>query len=231
MPSPRAQRCQIAGVGGVDVPQRADIVGDEHLFCKAADKAFHAGGELVDARCAETQLIGHIFVAHDGAGDELREQRHECAEADIVPLHVRIPAVDVDGIAHRLESVERDAYRQRQPQRRDVDEGQGAERGDDEVIVLEKAQQAEVDDDIDNEHDLCALHVAGRFVFADEQAIHIVHGDGEHHQQDIDGLSPAVKDQVCHEEHRVPPLDRGDIVHCQHDRQVYEHEKDAGKDH
>jgi len=53
----------------------------------------------------------------------------------------------------------------------------------------------------------------------------VVDGDGGEHDKDIDGLSPAVKDEVEEEQHGVAELQRGDIIHRQHDGEVEEQEK------
>lgn len=50
--------------------------------------------------------------ALDGPGDELREIRDEQGDVEEVLLRGHPPAVDVDGVAHRLEGVERDTDRQ-----------------------------------------------------------------------------------------------------------------------
>ena len=104
---PTADKGQIAAGGGIHVPELAYGVGYQYLLADTYHKALDAGGELIYAAGAEAELVGNILVADDGTRDELREQRDECAEADIVLLHVGVAAIDVYGVAHRLEGIER----------------------------------------------------------------------------------------------------------------------------
>ena len=88
--------------------------------------------------------------AHDRAGHEVRKEADEEREVAEVFGGLDGAAVDVDGVAHRLERVEADAGGQEdvQERRRRVGEAErGEERvgaADEEVAVLEEAEQAEV---------------------------------------------------------------------------------------
>ena len=218
------------GDGGVVVPELAEAVCDEHLLRHADHEALDAGGELVNAAGTEVELVRNVLVAHDGARDELREERDKGAEADIVALHVRVAAVDVYRVGHRLEGIERDAYRQGDAQRLDVDKRQEAKRLGDEVVVLEKAEQGQVDDHVDDEDGL-GLLLLREPPAAYEQAVDVVYRDGKQHEDDENRLAPAVKNEVCDEEYGIAPSDRGDVIQKQHHGQIYEHEQYAGKDH
>ena len=55
------------------------------------------------------QLRRDLPVAHDGASDELREQRDVAGEVDEVAGGADVTPPDVDGVAHHLEDVEADA--------------------------------------------------------------------------------------------------------------------------
>src|SRR5205823_5755309 len=55
------------------------------------------------------KLRQEIARALDRPGDELREEGDESEEADKVALRLDVAPVGVDGVAHRLERVERDA--------------------------------------------------------------------------------------------------------------------------
>ena len=52
------------------------------------------------------------------AGDEVREERDEHGDVEQAAARAQLAAIDVDGVAHRLERVERDADRQEDAQRR-----------------------------------------------------------------------------------------------------------------
>ena len=58
------------------------------------------------------QLVRHVAVFHDRAGDQLREHNHVSAEIDNVALSLHIPAVDIDRVGKGLEGIETDAQRQ-----------------------------------------------------------------------------------------------------------------------
>ena len=85
---PAPHEGQIAAARRVNVPQCADVIGNQHLFADAYHEALHAGGKLVHAVGAEIKLVGNVLVPHDRARDKLREQGDEGAEADIVFLHM-----------------------------------------------------------------------------------------------------------------------------------------------
>ena len=96
---------------------------------------------------------------HDGPGDQVRE---EADEEEIIEVPIRrrdLLAVDVDGVAHRLEGEERDAEGQHEAQvrRLHVEAGGGEElreRVDGEVPVLEEREDAQVVDERDEEQRL-----------------------------------------------------------------------------
>ena len=56
------------------------------------------------------QLDGDGVVAHDRPGDQLGEQGHEAGKIGESASRSSSSAIDIDGIAHGLECVERDAY-------------------------------------------------------------------------------------------------------------------------
>ena len=223
MPSQEPRKVSLPGPhSGVVVPELAEAVGYEHLLSHTHHEALYAGGELVDAAGPEAQLVGHVLVAHDGTGDELRKERDESTEADIVALYVRIAAVDVDGVAHGLEGVEGDADGQGYAQGLDVQEGQQAQRLCDEVVILEKAEQGKIYHNVQNEDSL-GLFLLRQPPAAYQHTINIVYGDGKQHEDDENRLAPAVKHQVCNKKYWVAPPDRGDVIQRQHHGQVYEH--------
>ena len=71
------------------------------------------------SRSVSGELLVDLVVAHDRAGDELREHRDVGRELHRALLRVPAVAVDVDDVADVVEGEERDADRQRQLHRRD----------------------------------------------------------------------------------------------------------------
>jgi len=98
----------------------------------------------------------------DRARDELREERHEGEEGHDVAGRPQLPAVDIEGVAERLESVEADADREDDLQAAHVGPHpehaqQVGGRVHEEAVVLEDREDAEVAYDADREEDLaCA---------------------------------------------------------------------------
>ena len=75
---------------------------------------------LMTCRCGSPharQLRQELDGAHDRAGDQLREERDEQQERAEVGERRDPPAIDVDGVAHRLERVEADPDRARRRRR------------------------------------------------------------------------------------------------------------------
>ena len=91
-------------------------VGEQDLLGHPEREERHAAREDVHG-VRRPELFGQSGVAQDRPGHQVREERDEAEEVDRVPQRPRVPAVDVDAVAHRLERVERDADRQRDVQR------------------------------------------------------------------------------------------------------------------
>ena len=89
-------------------------------------------------------LVGHIVVNDNGAGDELGEER------DVQQQLARIPgapfrvAVHIDDVTHPLEGVKGDADGQHNAGEGQFRSGQAVKGGDDEVHILEHAQKGEI---------------------------------------------------------------------------------------
>lgn len=95
---------------------------------------------------------GSRFVARSmGPGHQLRKERDEGEESDDVACRGELFAVNVDRVAQGLERVERDADRQDDPQQETVvvgDAEQFGERCREEVVILEDAEDREVQQDV-----------------------------------------------------------------------------------
>ena len=112
--------------------------------------------------CSRVMRRGRIDLrqqargAQDRSGDEVREEGDEHREVEEVARRRDLAAVHVDDVAHRHERVERDADRQQDAQREDVD--LPPERGEhvvqvvgEEVEVLEEPEQRQVEPEADDE--------------------------------------------------------------------------------
>ena len=155
---PAARQAEAGVVQPEVVHVGGEQVGEEQLLG-------HAHGEEVEAGAGQTrgeprlqpdELLVDVGVAHDGAGDEVREHRDEGGVVHVVLRRPHRAAVDVDGIRHRVERVERDADRQHDAQH--GQRGRAAEEAGDAVQlvheepgVLEVAQERQVHTDGDGE--------------------------------------------------------------------------------
>ena len=222
---PRSGKAQLRS-GGIDIPERADVVGEQYLFPETDGKPLHAGGKLFGTETPRAKLGGHVLIPDDRPGDQLREERDKCAEADKVFLFLGVAAVNVDRIGHRLERVEGNADRQREPERGDAYAGNAAERRGEQIEVFEENEQREVDNGIDRQNGP-RFFIVGQPIAGDEESGSIVQRDGEYHQQDVHRLAPAVKHEIYDKKPEIPIPRRHDIIYHQHDRQINKQEKNA----
>ena len=120
-----------------------------------------------------------------------------------------------------------------QAQTQGLQKAQGGEHspeiGDDKVIVLEKDQKSQVDD-----------HRAGHYfpaepvvfpVAGNEQAMAVIHQNGEDHDEHINGLAPAVEDQVENQKGQVPPSAGGYVIDAQRQGQIEKQKEYAAENH
>ena len=100
------------------VRDHADVVGDHELLEEAPHDQHRrvARGRRREPPLA-LELRQQVGGPHDRAGHQVRKERDEGRDVDKPRPGRRVPAIDVDGVAHRLEGVERDADRQRHAQR------------------------------------------------------------------------------------------------------------------
>ena len=200
------------GEGQNGIPQLADVVGQQDLFRQAHHEDLHAGGKLLGGVGAVVDLVAQIFVFDDGTGDELGEECDEGAEVDEAALHLGVVPVHVDGVAHGLEGVEGDADGQAQAQLRHEGKTDGLEAAGNEVPVLEKEQQSQIEDDRRGHRPPGPPVVAPALVLLHQHSVGVVDADGEEHDKDIDRLSPGVEHQVDQQQQQVPPFQRRNIV-------------------
>jgi hypothetical protein len=128
----------------------------------------------------------------------LREQCNIGCKISEIPCGSDIPAIDIKGVAHALESVKRDANGQ--DDLRDVKRKTGKLPSQDfrKVIehlhekgeILEIGQQPHIHENGDGQHPFFAS--AGK-VFPQEDSGKKIHCGGKEHQQGIFGFPPPVK--------------------------------------
>ena len=183
------------------------VVRDDHLLEQAAadqpdgpDRVHRLGVP------AATQLRDELRDADDRSGDQVREEGQVDREVERGD-RLLLTAVDVDDVGDGAEQEERDADRER-----DLDEqGRGRqperaqqrdERVDEESVVLEEAEQREVEGDPDD-HPGASCPVAARTVHARRE--HVV-ADRAGEQQEHEPPVPPAVEQVRGAEHEPAPL-------------------------
>ena len=96
---------------GADFPQK---VGKQYFLSQAHQESGHA--LLKVSPPALFQLLRHIRIPDNRAGNELREHGHVAGKVNGIFLHLGLSPVHVHRIAENLEGVKADANRQRQLQ-------------------------------------------------------------------------------------------------------------------
>ena len=102
---------QYRGLGGaaVQLHQLTQLVGNEYLFGKADDEPAHAQTGLFHRMGTVLQLTGHVGIANDGAGDQLREHGHISTKVHDILLGLHAATVHINGVAEDLEGIKADA--------------------------------------------------------------------------------------------------------------------------
>ena len=149
MPSSYRQRRE-GGALKNHVRQRREVVG-QHDFLEHAPE--HEPEALFEHVAGDAPRLAELRQQMrrplDRAGDQLGEEGDEGQEMNDSSAWRELSAVDVDGIAHRLEGVERDAHRQDDVQRAQLERHvqirqQVRQRLDEEIVVLEEAEDGQV---------------------------------------------------------------------------------------
>lgn len=125
--------------------------------------------------------------------------------------------VDVDGVAHRLEGVERNTDRERKLQQLNRCAEKTVYRCKDKIGVFEKTEQSEIDRHRHNERDFGLFRPVMLFGGA---AAAVVEDGRKNHQSHVYRLSPRIKQQAEHKQHKIFPLMRREIVDNQHRREI-----------
>ena len=183
------------------VHQPGQGVGEDRFLGKAQHEAPYALAEIVRSLRAARDLLRHGLIPHDGAGDELREERDVQAHVHQVLLGPAPAPVHVDHVAHGLEGEKRYADGQRDLRVRDVRPEKGVHVPDGEIRVFEHPQHAHVERDAQDEQRLFAPGPGGAFVDAEGQKP--VHHNAAHHHQHELRFAPGIEQQAHHRENGV----------------------------
>ena len=150
-------------------------------------------------RARPPELRQQVRRSFNRAGDELRKETDEGEKLDDIAGRFQLSTIDIYGIAERLEGVETDAdgedYLEQQSFRLSAEEH--VRKGcDEEIIILENAQNKQVEDNVD---DIDRLGFSGRLaVFVNEKTCKETAGRSECDQEKKPPVPPAIKDVGYH---------------------------------
>ncbi len=129
------------------------------------------------------ELRDHVASTLDRAGEHLWKEAHESEERDRVIGRPQLFAVHIDRVAQALERIETDTHRKHQakglqPERQAKEGERIVETRDEEIVVLEETQQAEVGHQADRQQAL-ATSIGSGFLHAHGHEVIGARGEDE----------------------------------------------------
>src|SRR5690554_4113992 len=153
----RTQKQHTARVVGRSVEKHIGklgcVVGNHHLFKQAPKNLSQAIYRLAVLESAPgIKLWQQIAGSLNGACHQLRKKAHEGSKGNKVTRRFQLPLVHINGIAQSLKGIKADAHRQNNVQGVGTDVSAKKRKGLNEVgqkkvVVLKKAQEAQVNPD------------------------------------------------------------------------------------
>ena len=232
--NPRAAHGQVRPIQSEQrIHQQTQVVCQYRLFAEAHQEAVHARHEIRPVFHAPFNFVRYCLIAHDRAGDQLREERHIQANVEEALLHLAVAAIDVDDIAHRLEGKERyaDGQRDFRHGERQIEPRPNVAQQPAQVFIC--AQQPKIQHHRQHQRELGVPAVFPLFLAVNPQRQQPVHCNGRHHNRHKLRLSPGIEAQRGYgEEHiaRLAPFFQNRVAR-QHkgEKEIQEHI--AGKYH
>ena len=192
------------------------MIGQQDLLRQPEHEPPRAVGCIRHAVHPGAELRGHIRIADDRPGDQLREHRDIGREIDKTPLRGDIAAVDIDEIAHDLERVKADPDRERHAQQRYGKARQRVKVRKEKVRVFEIRERREAQNHGRRE---ARLRRRPAPELPDQQTKRIPLHDRRQHHEQIPRLAPAVEDEARQQQNRVFQPPRREKIDEQHTRQ------------
>ena len=194
--APRVEAAPRCRIGEHRVGDDRAMVGHEQFLAQADEEHGSAGAEAVRGGAdVAVELRQKNRGAHDRPGDEVGKERDEHRVLD-ERVHARNDAaIDIDGVAHRLEGVKADAGGKEDAQQRQLMSGEvqhAVEVAEEEVGVFEVGQQPEVRDHADRHPGLARALDVG-----DADALRAIEVDaGDEQQQNHVAVVPGRVEQA-----------------------------------
>ena len=184
------------------------VVGYDHFFEQSPQNLAHSIDTLFIYKSARlSELRQQVRRPLDRARNELREETDESEEPDDIAGRFQLSTIDVNGIAERLEGVETDAdgedYLEQQPFCLPAEEHVRKGR-DEEIIILENAQDKQVEDDIDRIDRLGFSRCLP--VLVNKKARSETTGRGECNQEKEPPVPPSIEDVGHHYDEEILQL-------------------------
>ena len=175
------------------IPQRANIVCDQYLASQPQDKQRGTSFDHRTGDPAVFQFGRNIRVADNRSRNQLGEQDDVGAEVDDIVLRLDISAVDVDGIAHRLEGIKADAQRQCDRKVRHRYPGDRFDVFEEKPGIFKGKQDPEVQDHRQDQKQFAQFRIVPESL--DTLTAGIVDQHGGEHDGKVFYLSPGVENQ------------------------------------
>ena len=198
------------------IPQGAHLVGNQHFFAQTNGKSANACGKLRCGFPAMRKLLFHRFILHNGAGNQLREQRNVGAEGDGVFLRRHSPPVHINDITQRLEGVKADADGQGQLQQRYLAAGHMVYGANQQIGVFKEAQRPDIPSNTENKQRFGQTLFLPLLQGGYPQPAQVVEQNGSHHQPDINRLAPGIEQQADHQQPQVAQRPRAQVIYPHH---------------
>ena len=150
---------------------------------------------------------------------------------DDVLLYLSIVSVYINGIAHGLEGVKRDADGQRSIQNRQKSKACRLQSSSGKVPVFEEEQNAQIENHRGSHGEFCACVVSFFFAPVYDQTVGVVNSDGYQHDEGVDLLAPVIEKQGREQQNEIAKAHRHHIIDQQYQRQIVKQKQGCGKNH
>ena len=158
--------------------------------------------------------VGHLDLVDKDVVEKSNINRQLCALSTTIGrakmcIRDSLSTVYINGVGHGLEGVKGDANGQRQAQQGNIRMEEQVDVLNQKIAIFKKPQKSQVDDNGGDDGSLCPGRMAMLFNI---EAVGIIADCGKQHKQNIDRLSPGVKNQAEEEKRQVFALLRHDKV-------------------
>ena len=214
---------------GVKAPvcDECDVIGDQNLFGESDEEPADAFAEIVHGDLPVVDLFLNLHVPDNGPCDQLGEEGDIESQEERILLGFRISPIDIDDVGHGLERKEGDPDGQNDVGLRDQVCEDLVDIADGEIQVLKYEEDRQIQQNTGSKDDLGVSAVC--FVQQDPQQI-IQRNRGKHHEDEF-RFAPGVENDARQKQKVIPRVPLQEMIDRQDDREEYEYEYQARKQH